>query len=691
MLLHPAYRILAAVLPLVALCLASGSNDTSNAALWNTIPDCAKTCVGNFIEGQYTSDECSSADDIKCLCRTKTPIGLTLGEAALSCLYSLCSEKDISSKGNSVYHVCDPVSGAIRETHATITATTFDPPSSTTSTGSATITSVGATSAGTSQTQSNSSTSKLPTSTTSPSSTGDSTIAFQTTSSGSGFPASTSTKNISTTSSNTSKFSPSADGSSNHHVSSGTVIGVSVASGVAGSFIIGVAVFFCCKRWKQRNRSLGSDSDHDFEIGGTMSEPPGFSRPSSRRSSPSPEPNPMGPSSFVHTTGRPEVSELPCSHSPTSYHPPTNATVMLVPNTEQEQPRERVPIGVAVSSAEDWQNSPRTLSSQHTLAEPMTSQTTGLYPKPLKWSHRPDSGETLFEEDELQQPQGLPRNGPLRNISQISQSPRAMTGLPANPRALKNGFPAQKYLRPSPQQRLIPSQTPSLSPKQAVHGDRTLAPGFSTTALCGSPPSNSSNTPHNSSGSSRRNSANTLLTTPYSTGQGRILSGTSHRNPSPGQASNSRPSPVQAPAPRPSPRQAPTTAAAGRSISGPGPATPAPPTNGLGLSAATEIVSQPRIVRREDIKRVQIRSSPRPPNEVVVPYCPDDFWLERGRSQAPVPTAPGGLPYPSEAFPGALLYPRSPQRWPQDMQRLSATGRSLTPSRRGQDLILRVD
>jgi hypothetical protein len=250
---------------------------------------------------------------------------------------------------------------------------------------------------------------------------------------------------------------------------------------------------------------------------------------------------------------------------------------------------------------------------------------------------------------------------------------------------LKNGFPAQKYLRPSPQQRLIPSQTPSLSPKQAIYSGGTLGPAISTTALRGSPPSNSSSTPHNSSGSSRRNSANTLLTTPFSTGQGRILSDTSHGNPGPG--------PAQAPAPRPNPRPSPrqTTNTTGRSISGPGLATPTPPSNGLGLSAATEIVSQPRIVRREDIKRVQIRSSPRPPSEVVVPYCPDDFWLERGRSQAPVPTAPGGLPYPSEAFPGAVLYPRSPQRKPQDMQRLSATGRSLTPSRRGQDLILRVD
>ncbi|KAF3387486.1 hypothetical protein F1880_000919 [Penicillium rolfsii] len=672
MLLHPVYRILTAVLPLVALCSASGSNDTSNAALWNTIPDCAINCVGNFIDGQYTSDECSSADDIKCLCRTKTPLGLTLGEAALSCLYALCSEKDISSKGNSVYHVCDSVSGAIRETHATITATTFDPPGST---GGATITSAAATSASDSQTHPSSSTSTLPSSTTPLSSSSDSTHTFQTPSSDSGVPASTSTQNISTTSGVKPTSSSSTDGSSKHHVGSSTVIGVSVASGVAGSFIIGVAVFFCCKRWRQRNRSLESDSDHDFEIGGTMSEPPGFSRTSSRRSSPSSEPNPLGPSSFVRATSRPEVSELPCSHTPTS------ATVMLVPNAEQEQLRDREPIGVAVSSAEDWQTTPRTRSSQHTLAEPVTIQALGLYPKPLKWSHRPDSGETLFEEDDFQQPQGLHRNVPHRKILQKSQSPRAMTGLPANPRALKNGFPAHKYLRPSPHQQLIPRQTPSPSPRQAVYGDRTFAPAFPTAALHGFPPSNSSSTSHNNTGSSQRNSAETLLKKPYSTGQGRILSGMSNVNPGP----------TQAPAPRPSPRQPTTTANKSISGPGPGPTTPAPPTNGLGLSTSTKIISQPRIVRREDIKRVQIRSSPRPPSEVVVPYCPEDFWLERGRSQAPVPAAPSGLPYPSEASPGAILYPRSPQKRPQDVRRLSATGRSLTPSRRGHDLILRVD
>ncbi|KAJ5174466.1 uncharacterized protein N7482_000343 [Penicillium canariense] len=662
MLLPPVYRILAAVLPLVALCTASADNtsDTSDSSLWNAIPDCAKTCVSNFIEGQYTSDECASASDIKCLCRTKTVIGLTLGEAALSCLYALCSQKDISSKASSVYRVCDSVSGAIPETHATITATTFDPPSSTTTTAGAT-TSVSTTSQSTSHTAlgTSTTTSTSPTTTTSP------IITFQPTSDSGVVSTTTSADLSSTTPTSTATSSVSNDGSAKHNVSAGTVIGVSVASGVAGTFIIGVAVFFCCKRWR-KNRTTAPDSDQDFfEIGGTMSEPPGFSQPPSRRSSPAPGPNPTGPSSFSHAGGHQEASELPCTHTPTSQLPPPTAIIRYFSSTEKLREQEQV--GLAVSSEDDWETSPRrTLSSQNTLAELIPTQSTGLYPKPLKWCHRPISGDTLFEEDEFQQAALEKRP----NGFQRSESPNVMTGLPANPRALKNGFPAQKFLRTSALQRPTPSQTPIPPSAQAFH-QGTLTPGFSTTALRSSPLSNSDNTPHNSSGSSHRNSANTHLTTPFSTGQGCNVSGMSLGTPN----SASAPAPV----PRPGP--------------GPGPSTRVPPSHGLGLGPAAEIVSRPRVVRGDDIKRVQIRSSPRPPNEVATPYCPEDFWLERGRQRPPAPNPSVGLPYPSEASPGTVLYPRSPKKRPQgaETQRWSATGPNLTPSKRGQDLILRVD
>ena len=139
----------------------------------------------------------------------------------------------------------------------------------------------------------------------------------------------------------------------------------------------------------------------------------------------------------------------------------------------------------------------------------------------------------------------------------------------------------------------------------------------------------------------------------------------------------------------------PSTTAPGRLLSGLSPRRAEPHVRSLSTNTlwpTSEVISQPRLVRKDDIKRVQVRSNPRPPSEVVVPYCPEDFWLERGRAQAPVPRASSELPYPSETCPGVVLYPSSPKKRPQDApDRVSPTSRNLTPSRRGDDLILNVD
>jgi hypothetical protein len=50
----------------------------------------------------------------------------------------------------------------------------------------------------------------------------------------------------------------------------------------------------------------------------------------------------------------------------------------------------------------------------------------------------------------------------------------------------------------------------------------------------------------------------------------------------------------------------------------------------------------------------------------------------------------GELPYPSDMYPGAVHYPDSPKK-KVVLNRVSPTSRNLTPSRRGDDLILRVD
>lgn len=619
MLLHPAYRSLAAVLPLVASCSAASSDTSSidfSTSPWSAVPECAQSCVENFVKTEYTAEECTTPSNIQCLCKTKTPSGLTLGEGALTCVYALCTPSVI--KSSTVYHICDSVSGSLPETHPTLTATTF--PSVLPTTSATTTTTDTTTSDSSSETTSTTST----TSSLSPEIT-----VYHPPSSGSAIPPS-----ITSTETPFTSATDSSSEKSSKHVSAGTVIGASVASGVAGSFVIGIAVFFCCKRYRQHNR-VDDASSSEFEIGGTMTEPPGWSRSSSKQTTPGPG---AGPSSSGAVISRPEMSQSTRDLGSTS-QPSPRFYSMLIPNGSK-QAYEQQRVGVAVSTNTERDTSPRNLSSQNTVAELLPSKTAGLWPKPLKWNHRPVSRDTVFEEDELQQ--GTSEKQP--NLAPRTESPSLITGLPANPRALKEGFPAQRFLRSaSPQNKAAQAQEPpsAVGPSGTTHHESSI--------------SNSSIAPMDSSVSSQHTSTNTLLSTPFSNGQARIPSGTSPGNPRP-----TTPTP-----------------AAGR------------------LAPPAEIISRPRIVKADDIKRVEIRSSPRPrpPSEVVSAYCPEDLWLERGKSQAPQPQpASSKLPYPSETSPGTLPYPSSPKKQPQDQKKsVSPTTRNLTPSRMGDDLILRVD
>ncbi|CAI7601574.1 unnamed protein product [Penicillium manginii] len=595
MILHSIY-ILSVGLLSVALVSADNLGTASNdSSLWDMVPDCARTCVSNFIDAQYTESGCQDSTDIKCLCRHKTPSGLTLGEAALSCTYALCDDKTM--KDANAYRICDSVTGAISETHATITATTF-PKMTTTKTRQATTT-----------TNKDSLTSKTaneapgittfdPTTTTSdPKSTSTSDQDLNSTPKAtslehsSSSPSQTQTSPIST---NTSE--PEGNGA-HHGVSAGTVIGVSVASGVAGSLLIAVAVFFCCKRWRQQRRNSSEPDSDFFEIGGTMAEPPGFSEASSRRSTPEPGPGP-GPS-FNPSNREPEISEPQRNFQPGSQYPPTFAAFPTTSSWEQVGQRKRERIGFAVSSASDWADSPRSQASQAPFPDTISNHGPGLYPKPLKWSHRPTSGETLFEEEEENQiPSIVAAAYQKPSMTQKPGSPRLMAGLPANPRALKEGFPADRFRRaPAGPQSNTHDDSHSQYPIgiKPVSRGRTPAPLYNPKNIQrASYTSNSSGTPNYSSDCSQDTTSNTLLTTP------------------------GRPDPI---ARKPSP----------------GTATLAPP---------AEIVSRPRVVRGDDIKRVHIRNSPRPrpPSGGSTPWGPEDLWLQRGRTDASPPQASSELP-----------------------------------------------
>ena len=315
----------------------------------------------------------------------------------------------------------------------------------------------------------------------------------------------------------------------------------------------------------------------------------------------------------------------------------------------QDIQRKQERIGFAISSASDWADSPRSQHSQTPFHDAMVSnQNAGLLPRPLSWNHRPASGETLFEEEEENQP-ATTAAAPIQrpNMSQKSGSPNMIPGLPANPRALKNGFSAERFRRApaGPQSNLYPQY-----PHGIQHGARGKAPTPQynrRSAQRASYASNSSSTPYYSSDCSQETTSNTLLTTP---GKPDPIS--------PNRASESKPLPSTA-----------------------------------GLAPPAEIVSRPRIVRGDDIKRVHIRSSPRPrpPSEGSAPWGPDDLWLQRGRGHTPPPKTSSELPYPSGPCPGIVLYPSSPKKTAVGPQRASPAGRNLTPSKRGGDLILRVD
>jgi hypothetical protein len=104
-----------------------------------------------------------------------------------------------------------------------------------------------------------------------------------------------------------------------------------------------------------------------------------------------------------------------------------------------------------------------------------------------------------------------------------------------------------------------------------------------------------------------------------------------------------------------------------------------------------EIISRPRIVRQDDIKRVQIRRGkplPSPKDsEITVPYSPDDFWFEpkdapSSGSAYILPAPRSSANYKKYTSKGQLGMPKKKPLPPE---------RNLTPSRRGEDLILQVE
>ena len=109
------------LLPQVIL---AGPHSTASLPIYltNNVPACAHRCLESYIVDNYNTSPCRDTQDIECLCKSKTTSGFTLGEGALSCLASYCSESVLEHSIN-VYELCAFVENARPMTHGTLTVT----------------------------------------------------------------------------------------------------------------------------------------------------------------------------------------------------------------------------------------------------------------------------------------------------------------------------------------------------------------------------------------------------------------------------------------------------------------------------------------------------------------------------------------------------------------------------------------
>ena len=672
MLYSPVQCAFTVVLALSLLSLAEKStaqNTTSATPLYDVVPNCAYECIETFIQLEYPEDVCSRRTDINCLCKKNTTSGLTFGEGALSCIFSFCRQQVQSSL--SVYGICDSIPGALPKTHATITATVplVNPPTTTAQTGRP--------GDGPGITSTSFSIYTRSHTTTKP-------VSTLTTIASSQSPVTTSNHLVSSTSPFTTAGQPSHTPESAQSLNSGAVIGISVASGISFAFIVGVVVFFCFRRCKGK-RQAKKDPDF-FEIGGVMSEPPEFSLPSTRRPTPGPQP-PFSSMNRDLEGGRAITPFRTVGQNP--------AVVITKADHDTAGYDSLGQIGLAVSSDSDFEDSSKSQTSPRTLSDLLPDKP-DLYPGPLRVSrqnnHRPSSGETLFEEDTIPPRQrsinGHPSSWTDSSVStskeygNIPCNRMRMIGLPPNPRAPKQGFGG------------IPSNIRGLSQRNIpTYAIRGIQPGY------GAPGSSSQTSLTSQSQLSDRESH----TAKYWQDSDNVGYGSDLNQPFSHDSTLPQfPSPV---ASCPYPEKSGSHLEipdinVNRQSSGwvRKPLTPVtevrtPANNAQGRTnhdyfnsspvryptvehstphPVNEIVSRPRIVRQDDIKRVQIRKGKPQPKELQVPYSPEDYWLEHSRSQTPTGRY--------EMYSG-----RNPT------QRLPALEHNLTPSRRGADLILRVD
>lgn len=692
--------------------LASGA---SNVSLAKIAPDCAFSCAERFIESQFPTSECPNRSNTDCFCKTKTENGYTLGEGIVQCILSYCSDDVVEKSGDDVYKICDGIKGAISKTHATIIATLVPSVTSTAVSGNTNAPTISA--SGTMASGSKTSvTSPVLTTFQSPvSTTGSEGVASVTSS-------------VTESQSQSPSSMPEASGDEDEDqdsssLSAGGVVGVSLASGLSGSFLIGIAIFFWWRKMRRKRKE--ADDAYYFEIGGRMSEPPDFDAPPPRR--PTPGPNsyrPQPPPKSPDRIPTMETSRLMSPFLPTPRPVSPNANpAAVVTDVDDDYHHDggggfgEDPERTAHALPQflfDEVDTPRSVpATQRTRSDLLLPEKPELLPEPLKWDRpRPSRSNsdafTMFEED-VPRPKGHLSNGYPNFSGPLGPRPmnskRPMAGLPANPRAMMYGFGSQDHLPPKRSQDSLLRPT-YLQPEPRPSSFITATPGRCS----------------QSSISDDGYDDNYSYWQDYDTNQprppARIANRRSYPSPSTENWSNtgfdysglespriSRHSGILKPlTPVREESRTPTRSLSNPSLQDrigfstgspqqrfyhPNPQTP-------NLEPTREIVSRPRIVRQHDIKRVEIRrGKSREINTPVMssPYSPDDYWNEPSRNSLTQVTTGGSstMTTPTSLSIGTSIPTVEKTITRKPAKRQSVFERNLTPSREGADLILRVD
>lgn len=702
----------------------SSSNSTPENVLTNVVTTgCAHECSEEFAASSFPLSVCPDRSG-SCFCTTNSTSGFTFGEGLLRCILSSCPTDTIDAVSELVYNICDEVDGAIPKTHATISATQV------VGTASATIAlSVASLLTPTSTESSTSSNMGAEILTAS-----SALVSFQTPVPGTGTRTDsitdsdaeqTASSSSTPTSTSTSTSTPAGNGKDSNSLSAGSVVGVSVASGLSGFFLIGIALFLWRRKTKHKSEEeKEANNSNYFEIGGVMSEPFDFRSTPPRPPSSGPQP-PSRPTTDQGLEREQETSRLISPLEPRLRLPNPAVVVTGVDDEHGGDGRRMDGLGAVAYGTPpeyDVEDSPRThCSSQRTLSELLPDKPE-LYPEPLRVGPQnmatPRSETTTFEEDVVR-PRSFRYPSFSRLIGPRPYVKRPMPGLPANPRAMlssrsQDHLPAKRSPDPARMRSPELMRPVYLNPEQsasssfdAACADRscetddgadtseqtnrfynpTLHHSQSTNILNTTlePPEHTNLRTSRHSGSFKPLSPVREVKTPSRNGSNSSLQGHHH----PPSASGPIPSPVRYPQ---------------VSFSTP-----------TGIpDPAREIVSRPRIVRRHDIKRVEIRRGKPQAKETSAPYSPDDLWKKNTNSRrnsvaddnassccvstAPTPQIPqtqtnrlSGDGSHNNTNNNNFGHPVEKTITRKPVKRQSPLEHNLTPSRQGGDLILKVD